>query len=47
VARTVIVGDVHGCYEELIQLLDVAGVRDQDQLVSVETSSIAGRDRSR
>lgn len=34
-ARTVIIGDIHGCYEELVQLLDVAGVRDEDLLVSV------------
>ena len=35
VVRTVIVGDVHGCYEELVQLLEVAHVRDDDLLVSV------------
>jgi serine/threonine protein phosphatase 1 len=35
VERTVIVGDIHGCYEELIELLDVARVRDEDLLVSV------------
>jgi serine/threonine protein phosphatase 1 len=35
VARTVIVGDIHGCYEELVQLLDVARVRDDDLLISV------------
>jgi serine/threonine protein phosphatase 1 len=33
--RTVIVGDIHGCYNELVQLLDVAGVRDEDLLISV------------
>ena len=33
--RTVIVGDIHGCYDELVQLLDVAGVRDEDLLISV------------
>jgi diadenosine tetraphosphatase ApaH/serine/threonine PP2A family protein phosphatase len=35
VARTVIVGDIHGCYEELVQLLEVARVRDDDLLISV------------
>ena len=34
-ARTVIVGDIHGCYEELVELLEVAGVRDEDLLISV------------
>lgn len=34
-ARTVIVGDIHGCYEELVQLLEVARVRDDDLLISV------------
>jgi serine/threonine protein phosphatase 1 len=33
--RTVIVGDIHGCYDELVQLLDVAHVRDDDLLISV------------
>jgi serine/threonine protein phosphatase 1 len=35
VSRTVIVGDIHGCYEELVQLLQVAHVRDDDLLISV------------
>lgn len=35
VGRTVIIGDIHGCYEELVQLIDVAGVRDEDLLLSV------------
>ncbi|MDQ3366549.1 MAG: metallophosphoesterase [Myxococcota bacterium] len=34
-ARTLIVGDIHGCYQELLQLLDVAGLRDDDVLISV------------
>jgi serine/threonine protein phosphatase 1 len=36
VGRTVIIGDIHGCYEELVQLIDVAGVRDEDLLLRVE-----------
>jgi serine/threonine protein phosphatase 1 len=35
VARTLIIGDIHGCYDELVQLLEVAHVRDDDLLVSV------------
>lgn len=33
--RTVIAGDIHGCYDELIELLEVAHVRDDDLLLSV------------
>jgi serine/threonine protein phosphatase 1 len=35
VARTVVVGDIHGCYEELVELLEVAHVRDDDLLLSI------------
>ena len=33
--RTVIVGDIHGCFDELVELLDAVGLRDDDLLVSV------------
>jgi serine/threonine protein phosphatase 1 len=33
--RTVVVGDIHGCFDELVELLDRAGLRDDDLLVSV------------
>jgi len=33
--RTIIVGDVHGCYFELTALLEEIGVRDEDRLVFV------------
>ncbi|WP_141578061.1 metallophosphoesterase family protein [Actinomadura sp. WMMA1423] len=33
--RTVIVGDVHGCFDELLELLDRVGLRPDDLLVSV------------
>jgi len=34
-ARTLIVGDVHGCREELEDLLDESGWEEDDQLVFV------------
>ncbi|WP_432988748.1 metallophosphoesterase [Dactylosporangium sp. CA-233914] len=34
-ARTIVVGDVHGCFAELAALLELAAVRDEDLLVSV------------
>jgi serine/threonine protein phosphatase 1 len=34
-ARSVIVGDVHGCFEELMQLLEEVALRPEDQLISV------------
>ncbi|MGI5203908.1 metallophosphoesterase family protein [Spirillospora sp. CA-108201] len=33
--RTVIVGDIHGCFDELIELLEKVGLRPDDLLVSV------------
>lgn len=35
VARSVIIGDIHGCYDELVELLEVAHVRDDNLLISV------------
>lgn len=34
-SRTVVVGDIHGCYDELISLLDKVGFGADDRLVSV------------
>ncbi|MGB6301833.1 MAG: metallophosphoesterase [Rivularia sp. (in: cyanobacteria)] len=33
--RTIVVGDIHGCYKELIQLLDKVQITDEDCLVSL------------
>lgn len=33
--RTIVVGDIHGCYNELMALLEKTGLRDEDLLVSV------------
>lgn len=34
-SRTIVVGDIHGCYDELISLLDKIGFGADDRLVSV------------
>ncbi len=34
-SRTIVVGDIHGCYDELISLLDKVGFGTDDRLVSV------------
>src|SRR2546428_5811641 len=33
--RTIIIGDVHGCYFELTALLEEIGIRDEDRLIFV------------
>ena len=33
--RTIVVGDIHGCYDELIALLDKVKLGDKDRVVSV------------
>lgn len=33
--RTVIIGDVHGCFRELMKLLEVAQVNETDRIISV------------
>ena len=34
-SRHIVIGDIHGCYEELLELLDRTGVTDEDIVVSV------------
>ncbi|MEK6279345.1 MAG: metallophosphoesterase [Acidobacteriota bacterium] len=34
-ARTIVVGDIHGCYDELMDLLEKAEFGDEDRVVSV------------
>jgi Calcineurin-like phosphoesterase len=34
-SRTIIVGDIHGCYDELMNLLDKANFSSEDRVVSV------------
>jgi len=33
--RTIVVGDIHGCYHELLTLLEKTGLRNEDLLISV------------
>ena len=34
-SHTVVVGDIHGCYDELLALVEGVGLRESDRLVSV------------
>jgi diadenosine tetraphosphatase ApaH/serine/threonine PP2A family protein phosphatase len=34
-SRTIVVGDIHGCYDELISLLDLVGLQPTDRVVAV------------
>ena len=34
-SRTVVVGDIHGCYEELLALIEHVGLKGSDRLVAV------------
>jgi len=34
-SRTIVVGDIHGCYDELMQLVDKVGLEAHDRLISV------------
>ena len=33
--QTLVIGDIHGCYDEFQSLLDKAGLTDEDSIVSV------------
>jgi Calcineurin-like phosphoesterase len=41
-ARTVVVGDIHGCYDELLDLLEKVGFAPEDRLVSVGDLVVKG-----
>ncbi len=34
-SRTIVIGDIHGCFDELISLLDLVGLKPGDQVVAV------------
>lgn len=40
--RTIVVGDIHGCYDELMDLLDKAALTDSDRVVSVGDLIVKG-----
>jgi diadenosine tetraphosphatase ApaH/serine/threonine PP2A family protein phosphatase len=42
VARTFVVGDIHGCYDELCDLLDAEGFAGDDRLISVGDLVVKG-----
>ena len=33
--RIFVVGDIHGCWDEFVELLEKAGVTEDDQIISV------------
>lgn len=40
--RTIVIGDIHGCYDELTDLLDKAALTSQDRVVSVGDLIVKG-----
>ena len=40
--RTIVVGDIHGCYDELIDLLDVVKLKKKDRVISVGDLIVKG-----
>jgi calcineurin-like phosphoesterase family protein len=34
-SRTIVVGDIHGCYDELMKLMDKVGLQKNDRVISV------------
>jgi predicted phosphodiesterase len=41
-ARTVVVGDIHGCYDELLALIELVGLGERDRLVCVGDLVVKG-----
>ena len=33
--RTIVIGDIHGCFRELLELLAVVGITEADRLISL------------
>ena len=33
--RTIFIGDIHGCFEELVELLDILHIQPADRVISV------------
>lgn len=40
--RTIVIGDIHGCYDELVELLEKASVGAEDRVVSVGDLIVKG-----
>jgi serine/threonine protein phosphatase 1 len=41
--RTIVIGDIHGCYDELISLLEKTGLATEDRVVAVGDLIVKGR----
>ena len=41
--RTIVIGDIHGCYDELISLLEKVGLETEDRVVAVGDLIVKGR----
>src|SRR2546426_11805290 len=42
-SRTIVVGDIHGCYDELVSLLEKANLAADDRVVAVGDLIVKGR----
>ena len=42
VSRTIIIGDIHGCYDELVQLLDQIRLQTSDRVIAVGDLVVKG-----
>jgi len=40
--RTIVIGDIHGCYDELVELLDKLTLRSDDRVVAVGDLTVKG-----
>lgn len=40
--RTIVVGDIHGCYDELVALLEKAALKDDDRVIAVGDLIVKG-----
>ncbi len=41
--RTIVIGDIHGCYDELVSLLEKAGLTANDRIVAVGDLIVKGK----
>ncbi len=42
-SRTVVIGDIHGCYDELLALLEKAGLEADDRVIAVGDLIVKGK----
>jgi serine/threonine protein phosphatase 1 len=42
VSRTIVIGDIHGCFEELVALLDIVDLQKADRVVAVGDLTVKG-----